>query len=161
MRDRSIAYSSLLDRLLEQAPLAAGGGSAPGYSRSLATIVRRDLGDLFNSGCLESYTDLTGYDEVRRSVLNYGLPTLSGCAASAVDVVAVAAAIRRAITAFEPRFDAVRVSPAPVDPTATDPVVGFRIQGTLRTGGEPLPLALETQFALDTGDVRVDHVSGS
>src|SRR3954465_8093378 len=46
----------------------------------------RGLAWLFNSTAYESKDNLAGMPQVRRSVLNYGLPPLSGQTASTVEV---------------------------------------------------------------------------
>src|ERR1700704_1361229 len=72
--------------------------------RRLRQSVLRDLAWLFNATQLEAVTDLTSAPFVRGSVLNFGLPALSGRAASSLDVSDLAKAIREAIVSFEPRI---------------------------------------------------------
>src|SRR5258706_16299014 len=69
----------------------------------LRQAVLRDLGALFNAvqplgPIAEIYPLLAG------SVLNFGLPPLSGQLASKLDVSVLEAAIRQAIVRFEPRI---------------------------------------------------------
>src|SRR3954468_22601424 len=72
--------------------------------RRLRQAVLRDLAWLFNATRLEATDDLSRTPLVRRSVLNFGLPALSGTEASSLDIGDLARAIRDAILTFEPRI---------------------------------------------------------
>src|SRR5262245_62023908 len=90
---------ALLDRLTDHAPevrVEAPEERVMSKSR-LRQAVLRDLAWLFNATRLEAGVDLAPWPFVRTSVLNFGLPALSGKPASAVDVVDIERAIRNAI----------------------------------------------------------------
>src|SRR5262245_48440444 len=70
----------------------------------LRESVRRDLGLLFNSVRLAAQQDLDRFPEIARSVVNFGLPDLSGRTASGIDVPQLEQLIRQAIWDFEPRL---------------------------------------------------------
>src|SRR5688572_27881835 len=72
--------------------------------RQLRQAVLRDLAWLFNTTRLEALTDLSHAPAARRSVVNFGLPALSGRPATAIDVTTLERAIRDAILDFEPRI---------------------------------------------------------
>lgn len=83
-------------------------------TQELRAAVLRDLQNLLNTTAPEA--DLEQYDRtldsvpmVQASVLNYGIPSLSGRIRTADDVLDLARAIERAIERFEPRIRQVRV----------------------------------------------------
>ena len=86
----------------------------------LRQAVLRDLAWLFNATRLEGTVDLSGLTEVRRSVINFGLPALAGRAASSMDVAALERAIRQAILDYEPRILAGYAAGDGVARTAVD-----------------------------------------
>jgi len=121
--------------------------------RRLREYVCRDLAVLLNSTGIDQVVDLTRYPEVRRSVLNYGMPSLAGRAAVAVDVEGTARAIEDVIRRYEPRLTAVRVLPDAEDGDGHS--LSFRIEAEL--WGQPAPqhLVLRTRINTESGDVNV------
>lgn len=145
----------LFDRLADTPDAAVSGarGGPAGARQALVESVARELQQLLNSHGSLAPAELERFPELRDSVLNYGMIPLTGVAASAVNIGAVAERIRASIEAFEPRLREVRVLADPFDPERPD--LRFRIRGVLPLGeGEP-PVVLETQVGLGTGDVRV------
>src|SRR4029453_6135223 len=97
---------ALLDRLTDEEPertQEARENRVMSKSR-LRQAVLRDLAWLFNTTRLESGVDLTSAPHARRSVINYGLPALSGRAANSIEVHDLERPIREAIVEFEPRI---------------------------------------------------------
>jgi len=158
---------SLLDRLRDDAPHErAEARERRAFSMAdLRRAVRRDLEYLFNTVCLESVTSLDAVPELRSSVVNYGLPALSGNTPNATDRAVVRKRLRDAIVAFEPRIlaDTLRVvlEEAGADGATAGSGEGssmvFRIEGML--WGQPLPeaLFLRTEVDLDRGDVSISE----
>src|SRR6476661_6650431 len=72
--------------------------------RRMRESVLRDLAWLFNATQLEAVDNLAKGPFVRRSVLNFGLPAMSGKAVSSLDVTDLTRAVREAILTFEPRI---------------------------------------------------------
>jgi type VI secretion system protein ImpF len=154
---------ALLDRLTDdepdrrQEPIEARVLS----KRRLRQSVLRDLVWLFNATRLESVTDLSTAPLVRQSVLNYGLPALSGKGASSLDVTDLTKAIREAILQFEPRIlpETLRVTTL-LDPGDLDHhnVLGVQIQGQLWAQPMPLDFLVRTEFDLETGRVAIDDL---
>src|SRR5689334_22069931 len=104
---------ALLDRLLDDAPLEKTESREERVitRARLRACVLRDLGWLFNttapSGSVEvgdETRDLSDWPYLRQSVLNYGLPALSGRLVSGLDLTELEHAMRDAILAFEPRI---------------------------------------------------------
>ena len=104
---------SLLDRLTDDNP----GDITEARERRAETMVQlraatlRDLEWLLNTSNIESELDLSQYPELEDSVINYGLPNLSGTTITSVDFGMLESNIRKAIQAFEERIlkDSVRV----------------------------------------------------
>jgi type VI secretion system protein ImpF len=122
--------------------------------RRLREYVCRDLAWLLNSTGIDETVDLARYPEVQRSVLNYGMPSLAGRAAVAVDVAGTARAIEEVIRRFEPRLTHVRVTPD-VERGGDGHQLSFRIEADL--WGQPAAqhLVLRTQISTESGDVSV------
>ena len=103
---KELLQPSLLDRLTDLNPGARTDTLEERVIslRRLRESVIRDLEWLLNTGCLEISGDLGDYPEVRKSVLNYGVPDILGISAGQKDLVAIERQIRQAILDFEPRL---------------------------------------------------------
>jgi type VI secretion system protein ImpF len=151
---------ALLDRLTDDEPgrsVEPPEASVVSKSR-LRQSVLRDLAWLFNAIRLESVQDLSGVPRVRASVLNFGLPALSGVGASSLDVTDLVRAVREAIVNFEPRIlpNTLRVRTL-LEPGALDHhnVVGMEVYGHLWAQPMPLEFLVRTEFDLETGKVKI------
>ena len=151
---------ALLDRLTDEEPdKTQESREQRVMSKSrLRQAVLRDLAWLFNATRLEADTDLSRAPAAQRSVINFGLPSLSGRAASSVDVTELERAIRQAILDFEPRIlpETLRVE-ALLESSSLDHhnVIGVKIMGELWAQPVPLEFLVRTDFDLETGKVRV------
>ena len=151
---------ALLDRLTDEEP---DKQQAPREARILSKSrmrqsVLRDLAWLFNATRLEAVTDLASLPNVRRSVLNFGLPALSGRTASSLDVSDLARAVREAILTFEPRIlPATLQIKTLLEAGDLDHhnVIGVEIHGELWAQPVPLEFLVRTEFDLETGKVQV------
>ena len=125
--------------------------------RLLRQAVLRDLGWLLNTGCLETTEDLDAYPEVRDSVLNYGLPDITGTSASSADTVALERFVKEAIVKFEPRIspDSLQVSIARDASVMGRNAMVYTIEGQLWAEPTPTMLYLKTEVDLETGSVDV------
>jgi type VI secretion system protein ImpF len=123
--------------------------------RKLREYVCRDLGALLNSNSLDISLDLTAFPLVQRSVLNFGMPSLAGRMARAVEPQKTAATIEEVIRRFEPRLSKVRVTPEVREGGGEQHVLAFRIEAEL--WGQPVPqqLVLRTSIDIDSGDVSI------
>ena len=101
---------------------------------------------------------------MRGSVVNYGLPALSGKGVSSLDATDLTRAIREAILNFEPRIlpGTLRVTTM-LEPGQLDHhnVVGVQIHGELWAQPVPLEFLVRTEFDLETGKVRIDDLAPS
>jgi len=130
----------------------------------LREAVRRDIEALFNVERFESQLQISDlerrsfedpadliaeFPQVRRSVLNFGVPSFSGRSARDFDLDALAKELREVIAVFEPRFkrETIRVKVSHGDRT------GLRIEvdGTLMLSPVPERLRLSTTIDLDNG----------
>lgn len=158
LRDR--LQPALLDRLTDHDKDAAAAPRSM-TMRDLRRSVRRDLVWLLNTVNLESLEDLSEFPQVPSSVVNYGVPGLSGRTLATLKPDGVAALIRQAIQRFEPRLSQVRVIHEPVDGGAGDRGLSFRIEAEL--WGNPLPqhMELRTMLDVDSRQVAVDDLGGA
>jgi type VI secretion system protein ImpF len=151
---------ALLDRLTDEEPdKKQEPRERRVMSRShLRRAVLRDLAWLFNATRLESNVDFSAAPHARRSVINFGLPALSGKSASSVDVGELERSLRQALIDFEPRIlpESLRVE-ALLEPSALDHhnVIGVKISCELWAQPVPLELLLRTEIDLETGKVEI------
>ena len=169
---------ALLDRLKDDEPAVS---SEPRERRVMnkkefRAAVLRDLTALFNATQMEfrdasrpgTGIDLSNAPRVRRSVVNFGLPPMSGRPASAVERAALERAVYQAIVDFEPRIlpQSLRVTVIMNDDALDHHnVIGMYIHGQLWSQPVPLELLLRTNIDLEAGTVEVtdstDTVSGA
>jgi type VI secretion system protein ImpF len=151
---------SLLDRLTDEAPGAAGGRGGSTSLSELRKSVLRDLAWLFNTTQVLDAETAQAWPQVRNSVLNYGLPPLAGTHASSIDFPRLERALRQAIIDFEPRILADSVSvKAQLERDSLDHhnVISLNIAGLLWAQPIPIELLLRTQLDLESGQNRVDE----
>lgn len=154
---------ALLDRLTDDDPTTT---SEPREQRlvgrkRMREAVLRDLAWLFNATQMTGDLDWRAYPHAQRSVVNYGLPALSGETASSLDVVALEASVRRVILDFEPRIIAstLKVTGSMSDDELDHHnVVSFTIAGHIWAQPVPLELLLRTEVDLESGQVQISDV---
>lgn len=160
-----------LNRLVEQqtrrAELESRGVVVS--ARVLREAVRRDIEALFNTERFESSPLLSDlelehasagppalddFPEVRRSVVNYGVPSFSGRSSRDFDRETLAREIRAVLATFEPRLkeSATKVTVNLGDKTG----LKIEIDGVLIMTPTPERLRLRTTVNLDNGVARTD-----
>ncbi len=149
-------YPSLLDRLTDEEPSKR---SEPVDARMasmsrLRESVLQDLNWLFNATQMD--VDSDEYPEIAKSVLNFGLPALSGCPASSLKLVELTRALRDMLLNFEPRLipGSVRVHAETMDEMSHNVIV-FRIEGQLWSQPMPIEIYMRTDIDLESGQTRV------
>ena len=160
LRAQDRLQPALLDRLTDDNPESRTESvEARVINRSrLRDMVLRDLAWLFNATAPGEGIDWDTAPHARASVLNYGLPALSGLSTSGLNLAQLQAQVKQAILDHEPRILAdtlaveVVVSNAQLD---HHNLVGFRISGQLWAQPVPLELLLRTDIDLETGRVAV------
>lgn len=130
-------------------------------SRSLERLedcVKRDLSWLFNTTnlCLDE-DEQNSFDEIKSSVLNYGLPDLTGKTASSINIRELEKILRQTILNFEPRLNPKKLK---VVLHADDSLMNhnslvFEISGELLTQPYPTHLHFLTTLDLESGDAEV------
>jgi len=154
---------ALLDRLTDDEPdkkVEARERRVMNKSR-LRQAVLRDLAWLFNATRIEGEVDFSTAPLARRSVINYGLPCLSGSLASSVEVTDLERAVRQSILDFEPRIlphTLVVRALSSLDEIEHN-VVGIEMRGQLWAQPRATELLLHTEIDLETGKVKIEDVA--
>jgi type VI secretion system protein ImpF len=151
---------ALLDRLTDEEPdkKVEPREARVLSKRKLRESVLRDLAWLFNATQLEAVNPLARAPQVRKSVLNFGLPALAGNTASALDITDLTRAVRDAILTFEPR-----ILPSTLEVRTLleggdldhHNVIGVEIRGQLWAQPIPIEFLVRTDFDLETGKVQI------
>lgn len=139
------------NHLLDYAVVPAGKFN----ERALKATIRRELSWLLNTTQFEARVDLEPFPEVRKSVLNYGLPDLAGRTMAKRSLRERALEIRKAIRTFEPRLDAasLKVEPSEIDPYGLS--IAFVIEGDITAAAQALPVKFHTEVNPETDAVEV------
>jgi type VI secretion system protein ImpF len=158
---------ALLDRLTDEEPTNRKPEPREQRvitKRKLREAVLRDLVWLFNTTRLASGDELSGFPYAERSVINFGLPALSGETASTLDVIDLEAGIRQAIIDFEPRIDPSTLEVETIvsgERMDNHNLVGLQIRGQLWAEPVRLDLLLRTEVDLETGNVLIRDLAKS
>lgn len=151
---------ALLDRLTDDEPENRKeplGQSVVSKGRLKRTVLR-DLVWLLNTSAHHTSDQLDSYPEVRRSVINFGIPVLSGKNFSGVDWRDLEQKIHDAILAFEPRIlpDTLSVKAfVPDDPLGHHNLLQFELRGELWSIPFPTELLLRSELDLETGYMKL------
>jgi type VI secretion system protein ImpF len=154
---------SLLDRLTDEEP----GSTKESREKRVLSVrrlresVKRDLAWLMNTGNLGDVQDLSDYPLVAESVLNYGMPDLTGKWVAGADTEAIARAVREAILRYEPRIlrNTLRVNASASDKMSSR-ALHFEIEFDMWAEPVPERLYLKTEVDLGTGAVTLNESSG-
>ena len=155
---------SLLDRLTDHAPgeLRESDDKKVLTKQALRQAVLRDLGWLLNATGHGPPLDGVQFPQATRSVLNYGLPTMSGQFASSLQRASMEQALRQAILNFEPRILAHTLEVEVVlESYAMDAHnrVGLEIRGMLWAQPVPLEFLLRSGIDLEEGRFTMEDVA--
>jgi type VI secretion system protein ImpF len=150
---------SLLDRLTDLDPEKTKESASQQVlsQKQYKEAVIRDLGWLLNCVSLDCVVDLGPYPQVARSVLNYGLPDLSGRTSSSIEVTDLERDLQRVIDRFEPRLIPnslrvrVRSSPHEMGKNA----LVFEIEGVVFEQPMPFQVLLRSKLDLESGEFDV------
>ncbi|MBY4595603.1 type VI secretion system baseplate subunit TssE [Ottowia caeni] len=168
MRETALAQErlqpSLLDRLIDDAPdeKKEGDDKRTLTKQALRQAVLRDLSWLFNATGLGLAYDDGPYPQAARSVLNYGLPMLSGQFTSSIQRVSMEQQLKQAIIQFEPRIlpDTLEVELV-MESYILDSHnrVGLQIRGMLWAQPVPLEFLMRSRIDLEEGRVEMEDVA--
>lgn len=125
--------------------------------KEIRACVKRDLDWLLNASQYAPQEDLDGYPDVASSVVNYGMPDLTGKTVSGFDQRQMERLLKQVIVNFEPRIIRKTLSVRVItDKTLFDHnALVFEIEGELLAEPQPLHLHLRTEFELEDGNVSV------
>jgi type VI secretion system protein ImpF len=123
--------------------------------RALRATVRRELSWLLNTTNLASSVDLEDYPQIRSSVLNYGVPDLSGQDTTKTVIRRRAREMRQSIMDFEPRLDSSTLRVEPLDQAERINAVTFLITGDVGQAAHALPVKFKTDVDAEIAAVEV------
>jgi type VI secretion system protein ImpF len=145
---------SLLDRLTDEEPNKKVESREQRIlsTSKLRDCVVRDLLILLNTCHLAATEDLDAHPEIAGSVVNFGIPDLTGVTASSVDARGLERALRQAIWDFEPRIlrNTLKVVIRTADEVGPQALV-CEVEGEIWGDPTPVHISLQTQLNLDTG----------
>ena len=155
---------SLLDRLVDHAPdeRRESDDKRTLTKQALRQAVLRDLGWLLNATGFGLGMDDKRHPNVARSVLNYGLPMLSGQFTSSVQRVSMEQALKNAIQQFEPRILPRTLEVELVmKGSALDShnCISLQIRGMLWAQPVPMELLMRTRVDLEVGRIEIEDMT--
>ena len=167
MSERSIQerlQPSLLDRLTDHDPEAKSESRDKRVlsTRQLKEYVKRDLTSLLNTTAFQSERqDLSAYPLVAESVINYGMPDITGTNLSGTDIKNLERRLTRIIHHYEPRIlkKSLRVNVRTSDEMNQN-ALRFEIECDIWAQPVPERMYLRTDMDLDTGEVQVSDTAG-
>lgn len=154
---------SLLDSLTDRHPerQLEGPRERSVDEDELREQVRRDLTWLFNTTHLNAGIDLSAFPHAQRSVVNFGLPTLTGRMLSGISKETLARQVLEALLRFEPRLlpDTIQVAVSIGETHAGIAALIIDIAADLWAEPQPLALHLRTEVDVETGRVAIEKSS--
>ncbi|HEX8570889.1 MAG TPA: type VI secretion system baseplate subunit TssE, partial [Caulobacteraceae bacterium] len=122
---------------------------------ALRATVRRELAWLLNTTNLGAAQDLSPYPEVQTSVLNYGMPDLTGRASTVKAIRERSEQIRKAILVYEPRMEADKLQVEARSTIEKDNAVTFLIRGDVTSAVKAMPVQFLADVEVETGEAVV------
>ncbi len=154
---------SLLDRLTDEEPDKSIESRERRVLsvRTLRESVLRDLAWLLNTTNLFSVTDDGQLPHLSSSVINYGMPDISGISVVGMNMSDLERGIRQAIWDFEPRLMRASVVVKAVSSEANHNKIMFEIEGDMWAQPYPERLYLKTELDLDRAAIRLTESTGA
>jgi type VI secretion system protein ImpF len=155
---------SLLDRLVDNAPgeKRESDDKRTLTRQALRQAVLRDLSWLFNATGFGLAFDDKRFPHAARSVLNYGLPMLSGQFTSSVQRVSMEQALKNAILQFEPRILSRTLEVELVmegSALESHNRIGLQIRGMLWAQPVPLEFLMRSKIDLEEGRIEIEDLA--
>ncbi|GAC21707.1 type VI secretion system baseplate subunit TssE [Paraglaciecola arctica] len=152
---------SLLDRLSDDEPEKTSETREKrviSVSR-LKELVQRDLAWLLNSVAASANMDLTGYPEVEKSTLNFGIIDLSGYASMIFNPKHIERELIKSIKNYEPRIipKTLKIKISVAQKEMSGNTLSFEISGDLWAQPLPLQLFLKTEVDIENGSVTLNN----
>ncbi|MDL2354010.1 MAG: type VI secretion system baseplate subunit TssE [Pseudomonadota bacterium] len=152
---------SLLDRLTDDEPDKAAESRERRVMsvRTLREGVLRDLAWLLNTTNLFSVSERHRLPQLANSVINFGMPDISGASLAGMNTNDLERAIRQAIWDFEPRLirASVVVKAIPVESINT---IMFEIEADMWAQPYPERLYLKTELDIDLASIKLSETTG-
>lgn len=151
---------SLLDRLTDHEPgkKTESRDRRVMSMRQLREAVLRDLEWLLNARSMPRSDELWEFPRVAASVVNFGIPDLTGTTASGLSTVKLERTVRDAIANFEPRIvpGTLQVAAGAAEDITHGPTsITFEIGGDICPLPIPEALYVRTEVDLETGRAEV------
>jgi type VI secretion system protein ImpF len=153
---------SLLDRLTDNEPDKSEESRERRVMsvRTLREGVLRDLAWLLNTTNLFSVADRHGLPHIANSVINFGIPDISGASRANMKIGDMERSIRQAIWDFEPRLIRGTVSvKARLEESSLSKIM-FDIEADMWAQPYPERLYLKTQLDLDLASISLVDTTG-
>lgn len=129
-----------------------------GTLNKITDCVKRDLTWLFNcSNMCEDELLKESFSEIENSVLNFGLPDLTGKTASSINIIELEETIKQTILRFEPRIipKTLEVQLHEDKDSMSHNSLIIEISGDVWTDPIPMHLHLRTHIDLESGNIDV------
>lgn len=156
-RDRLQPF--LLDRLSDDQPQTrVEGRDRRVFSpKQIQASIMRDIAWLLNARAHPEADGLGELAEVNRSVLNFGIPDLTGLTASGLNLNQLERAMVEALRNFEPRIapHTLSVKAVEVGEAGGPNRLAFEIRGEIIANPMPEPLYVKTEVDLESGLVTL------
>ena len=144
------------DRVIASRRLKA---RAPIPEAELRKAVNTELVSLFNTTNLEAIEDLSEAPEVRKSIINYGFPSLTRRTIDENKTNGIAREIEIALRDFEPRLLAGSIRARRDDTVSPDELrVRFLVSAALKTQPIEVPVQFVAEVELDSGKIKLDRL---
>ena len=144
----------LLDRLTDEDPatrLESREKRVVSF-RQFHKAILRDLTWLLNTASKASISELNEFPEVMKSVLNYGMPDLTGMTESNTNPDTIERIVKNAILQYEPRITRNALQVRAVDSNKNvNNVLAVEIRGEVWAQPMPESLYVKTELDLETG----------
>lgn len=155
---------SLLDRLIDDDPTSRveSADKKTLTKQALRQAVLRDLAWLLNATGYSPAFDEKLYPEAARSVINFGLPTMSGQFVSTMQPTSMEQDLRQAIINFEPRILPRTLQVEIVqEGYAMDSHnrVGMTIKGMLWAQPVPMEFLMRSRIDLEEGRFSIEDIN--
>ena len=158
----NVVAQSLLERLIDNEPKNAKEQpmNRAQSVRLLKSSLRRDLEWLLNTRRSPEAVD-QHFQELERSLFNYGLPDLNSLNWESVnDRSSLARMIESVLATFEPRLKRIHVEPVG-EISANRHVLRFQIEGLLDMSPSPERISFDTVLQLSSGEYQVKGDPGA
>ncbi|HVS70497.1 MAG TPA: type VI secretion system baseplate subunit TssE [Phycisphaerae bacterium] len=121
--------------------------------RQLRESLLRDLAWLLNTPAPIAEEGIGEFTQAASSVLNYGIPDLTGTTSSSIPGAALERSIYKAIQLFEPRLERHGLSVKLLDSveSGSPNVIALEISGEIMANQLADPLYIKTEIDLETG----------